>query len=244
MQNPAGRVRTERMAAATKSRTMAMSPLTREILPLVKGRPAFRGVMAVGFQIEQIVQDIDARRAEAEADERQDDGLDFGDVRPRVDAEDGDEKQEVLRPLVDAQGLEPFARGRGRHDKGLFHRANRRRFFRERRGAGDYDGVTGDGPNGHVAIFIAGVIKSAAAETLDQFLGLMAASQIGSSVAGDDFIEEINAQGHFAGDVHVGGGDEDELASSFVLLAQILEDRLVQRQRFHVERDVGRELLF
>src|SRR5216683_1495965 len=90
-----------------------------------EGAEAFAGVLAVGFEIEEIVDDVGGGGAEAKAEEGQGcSGDEAGG--PGVSEEQRKEDEEVFCPLMDADGLEPgfeggdtFVEGADRGDAGL-----------------------------------------------------------------------------------------------------------------------------
>ena len=76
-----------------------------------EGAAAFAGVLAVGVEVEEVVDDVGCGGAEAEADEGNDGGGDEAAV-VGVGEEEGKKDEDVLGPLMDSDGLWPsFERG-------------------------------------------------------------------------------------------------------------------------------------
>ena len=91
-------------------------------LPAAKGRRRLRLVAAVGFDVEQIVDDVGGGGAKAEGKKGQggEQGLaESGRGVPGVGEQQGQEDEGVFGPLVEADGFEPGAQGGGGVDKGL-----------------------------------------------------------------------------------------------------------------------------
>ena len=75
-----------------------------------EGAATFAGVLAVGFEVEEVVDDVGGGGAEAKAEEG-DQGAGEEAGGAGVGEEQGKEEEDVLGPLVEADGFEPGFEG-------------------------------------------------------------------------------------------------------------------------------------
>jgi hypothetical protein len=88
--------------------------------PAGEGALALAGVAAIRRQVQQVVEQIDAGGAQAEGQEAQQRLPQQQGVQGLVGHRQGDEQQQVLQPLMQAQGLEILPQGGGRVLKAAF----------------------------------------------------------------------------------------------------------------------------
>jgi hypothetical protein len=211
-----------------------------------KGALALAVVLAVGFQVQHVVEQVDRRSAQAEGHEGQQGLAERGHIGHAVRRQQGHHDQAVLGPLVHAQGLGHHldAAGQGLHH--VFHRGH---FGRSRLQAGtgvDHDGAARVRPHTQVHRVVAHVIEALLTEALDQFCGLVAARQVGLAIAGQHAVEEAHMVGHGLRQAVIRGRAEPELAACGLLRFQPGQQGLGVRQgraiELHTAGDLGLQL--
>ena len=192
-------------------------------------------VPPVGVEVEQVVDHIARRREQAE-DQKAQGGLEIV-ARPGQGPgqHDRHEEQEVLGPLVQAQGLEPGA-GRVVGDReGLLDRHRRSQMPGERRHPPGDDGPGRGLPDRHVHDIVAD-IDEAVAVTLADGRELVVAGEIDGAVAAAREGEDAEPPGDRLDDPVVGRREQGELATARGLRLEPGQHRLVERQSADIER--------
>lgn len=150
---------------------------------------------AVRGQVQQIVEQVHAGRAQAEGQESHAGVDDRGRVEEAVRGQQRYQHQQVLQPLVDAQRLDPgqqatvLRRQVGQHLGLPGRRAD------EPRTVVDHDRTTGMRPHLQVDLAVAHVVEAALTEAFGQRMALVATGQVGVAIAGHDFLEQAQVVG-------------------------------------------------
>ena len=219
------------------------TPERAERSPEAKGRTALARVLAVGFEVEEVVDDVGGGGAEAEAEEGQ--GSSGEQTRgPGVGEEQRNEDEGVFCPLMEADGLEPgferggpFVEGADGGDAGLAE------------GGAEAGGGVGD--HGLLAVLeerevgervadVGEVVAEAGLEGGE----LVVAGEVELAVGGEDAGEEAEVVGDAVGGVGIGGGGEVDGAAGGVLLLKILKKFAVVGEMGDVELDGSGEVAF
>ena len=193
-------------------------------------------MLAVGFEVEEIVDEVGGGGAEPEAEKGKDCSRD--ETRgPSVGEQKRQEDEEVLRPLVEADGLEPrfepgdaFVEGANGSDARLAESG-----AKTRGGVGDH-GLLTVLEEREVGERIADV-GEVVAETGLEGGELVFAGEIDLTVGGEDAGEDAEVRGDAVGGVGVGGGGEVDGAARGALLLKILKEFAVVGKMRDVELD-------
>lgn len=194
---------------------------------------------AIGDQVEEVVEQIDSGGGEPEGQEGETSGEQLGAIADLVSGEQGQEEQQVLGPLMEAQGA-PQGGGPGRGGENALDPSDLAG-GPDQPGAADDDGVAGGGPDGEIGVGIADIVKAALAKVLHQGGGLGGAFEVVLAVAGEDLGEEADAVGDGLGDALIGGGGQDQTAAGGPFLAQPVDEFSIQRQGGHLQGCQGNE---
>ena len=195
---------------------------------------------AVGFDVEQIVDDVGGRGAEAEG-EKGEDGTERGAERlraaPGMGEQQGQEDEDVFRPLVEADGLQPGAEGWAAVAKDVV-RGNvggAQAGHESAVGIGEH-GLPANGEDGQVGPGVADVGELFAEAGLEggEFV---ASGEVVRAVRGEDVGEDAEMGGDAVGEGAVGGGGEVKGAALRVLVEEELEQGFVVGQVVDIERD-------
>ena len=196
---------------------------------------ALGGMAAVGLEIENVVEDVGARRHQPEqrqGDDERRHGCKIGDLH-RQDG--GHEDQRVLGPLMEAHRLAPgFKAGLRALERANDIGAELLDGPPAPGTAADMGGGLGAGPDLEVGGTVADILEPVTGFPAQQ-VGLGRALVVGDAVAADGAVEDIEARGDLRDGVLVCGGDQPDLAAHRPGPAAIGEDRLVDRQGVDVE---------
>jgi len=200
-------------------------------------------VLSVGFEIEEVVDDVGGGGSETEAEEtndRSDDETRY----PGVSKKQRDEEEDVLSPLMEADGFEPgleggdtLVEGADRGDAGLAE--------------GGAKGGGGVGDHGLLAAFEEGEVGERVADVGEvvaevRLKGgeLVFASEIELAVGGQDAGEETEMGGDAVGGVGVGGGGEVDGTAGGALLLKVLEELGIVGEVGDIELDRVGQMAF
>jgi len=193
-------------------------------------------VLAVGFEVEEVVDDVGGGGAEGEAEEADDRSSDQAGS-PGMGEEQRKEDEDVFCPLVEADGLEPRFERRDAlvegTDGGDVSLAEGR--AKCRGGVGDH-GLLAMLEEGEVWECVADVGEVIAEAGLEGG-ELTFAGEVELAVGGEDAGEEAEVGGDAVGGVGVGGGGEVDGAAGGALLLKILKEFAVVREMGDVELD-------
>jgi hypothetical protein len=191
-------------------------------------------VLAVGFEIEEIVDDVGGGGAEAEAEEGQGcSGDEAGG--PGVSEEKRKEDEDVFRPLMEADGLKPgseggssFVEGADGGDAGL--------------AKGGTQGGGGVGDHGLLTVLEEREVRERVADVGEVVAKagleggeLVFAGEIELSVGGEDAGENAEVSGDAVGGDGVGGGGEVEGTADGALLLEVLQQFAVVGEMDNIE---------
>ena len=179
--------------------------------------------MAVGFEIEEVVDDVGGGGAEAEAEEGNGGGGEKSGC-PGVGEEEREEDEDVFGPLVEADGFEPGFEGGGALVEGA---DGCDAGFAE--GGAEAGGGVGD--HGLLAVLKEREVGEGVADVGEVVAeaGLeggefVFAGEVELAVGGEDAGEDAEVGGDAVGGVGVGGGGEVDWAAGGALLFKILEE--------------------
>ena len=193
-------------------------------------------MLAVGFEVEEVVDDVGGGGAEAEAEEGENRSGDEA-RRPGVGEEQRKEDEDVFRPLVNADGFEPGFEGGDALVEGA---DGRDAGFAE----GGAKGGGGVGDHGLLTVLeerevgegvadVGEVVAEAGLEGGE----LVFAGEVELAVGGEDAGEEAEVVGDAVGGVGVGGGGEVDGTAGGALLLKILKEFAVVGEVGDVEVD-------
>jgi hypothetical protein len=199
-------------------------------------------VLAVGFEVEQVVDDVGGGGAEAEAEEGDDrSGEQTGG--PGVGEEERKKDEEIFGPLVDADGFEPGFEGVGLLGEGADGGDSRGAEGGAEAGGGICDhGLLAGLEEGQVGQGVADVGEAVSEAGLEGE-ELVVAGEVGFAVGGEDAGEETEVVGDTLGEDGVGGGGEVDGAAGGVLLLEVLEEFAVVGEVGYIELDGCGEVL-
>src|SRR5437667_5203894 len=194
-------------------------------------------MMPVGLQIEQIVQNVNRRRADAERNERDKRIEEQRQLRELVRREQRDEYDQVLHPLMRAQRLNEHVEERF----WLFENAADVRALpgagSEPRIAANQDRVPRLFPDWQIHGRIPRIIKAAPAKKLRQPRRLVFAPQIRSAIAAQHVREDAQVLRYESGESRIRCGDEEDRPLTTLFGAQEFDQSVVVRQRGDIECD-------
>ncbi len=201
-----------------------------------KGAAAFARVAAVRLDVEEVVDDVGRRGAQAEADERDQRGGERGHA-PGVCEQHRDEDQGVFGPLVQANGFEPTPqRGRAVVEGAGGGDAAAGQPVRERAvRVGDH-GRLASGEDFDVGFGVADVAE-AVAEVGAKGDELVVSGEIGGTVGGKDAGKQAEKGGNAVGQGAIRGSGKVDGAALLVRRAKPIEQGLVVGQMFDIEGD-------
>ncbi len=208
-----------------------------------RDRPAllFR-VLSVGIQVEEIVDQVNARRAERDGRERESPRREDRPVLKLVGGDDRDEDEEILHPLAHPDRLDERLRGQGNGRERLRQISILPQAVLDRGRRVHGDGAPRLLPDGKVRRPVSRVVESPVAEALHERARLRLAREVRRAVASHHLVEELEVRGHLLRPPEVGGGDEDESPAAALLPAQKFDQALVVRERRRFERHPVRDL--
>jgi hypothetical protein len=200
-------------------------------------------VVAVGFEVEQVVDDVGGGGAETKAEESYSGAGDEADS-PGVGEEERKEDEGVFCPLVEADGFEPgfkwgdaLVEGADRSDTGSAEGG-----AEAWAGVGDHGlaGVLEEREVGEGVADVGEVVAEAGLEGGE----FVFAGKVEGTVGGEDASEEAEVGGDAVGGVGVGGGGEVDWAPGGALLFKILKEFAVIGEVGDVELDGVGEMAF
>ena len=171
-------------------------------------------MLAVGINVEQIVEDIRRRGAQTETEECQRAGKQRIDVEQAVRSHQGDENQAVLGPLMYANRLEPDAQARFARFEILVRLAECRNPAHDLPRCVDSDGCAGRFPDRNIDGTVGHIFKAILAEASYQRGCLGSASQIRLVVGCHHFIEDAKMILYLLCEILVAAGNENDLATA------------------------------
>ena len=200
-------------------------------------------MLAIGFEVEEVVDYVGGGGAEAEAEEgQQSRGGKAG--RPGVGEEQGQEDKDIFGPLMEADGLEPGLEG----GDTLLEDADRGNVSFAK-GGGEGRGWVGD--HGLPAVLEQGEVGEGVADVGEVVaeLGLeggklVFAGEVEVTVGGEDAGEDAEVVGDAVGGVGVGGGGEVDRAAGGALLLKILKEFAIVGEVGDVELDGVGQVVF
>jgi len=208
-----------------------------------EGAAPLPAVPAVGFQVEQVVDDVYTGRGEAEGQEACQGGTQDRGIEERVTGQRGGEDEEVLQPLVGPDLLQERAEPAIRAAEFPRHRAQPPYLPRHGpRGVHQDRGIRAP-PDLDIAPSVAGVDEAAFAEPLDQSVGLRLPFPVRDPVGSDDVVEDPQVERDPLRDPPVAGRGEDDPPPPAPLLFQVFQQILVVGNRRRVD-GTGRRDLF
>ena len=191
----------------------------------------------VALEIDQVVDDVDRRRTQAEGDEGQESVEQKAGLIEPVTADQRQENEQVLGPLVQPDRLQPGDRAcPRRHELALDVRAGTRRPA-DGCGGADHDRSARPLPHGEVVPGVARIVEAALAEALDERLGLGGAGQVRVAVADDDLVEQVEPCSDLSRVFAVGRRAEHGAAAGSPLRGHPGQQLFVQRQGIDVQID-------
>lgn len=200
-----------------------------------EGAKAFAGVMPVGIGIEDVIEDVAGRGAEAEGGEAEDDVAEVVPVGDLVRSDEGDEEDQVFEPLMGPNDAEPGLPHGLRGGEDVTNGGALPRPVNDGGAAIDGDGTARLFPDGEVDVAIAGVIKAARAEERDEMPGLISTAEVEVAVAAHDFVEEAGLLGELFRQVLVGGGYQDDPPARFDFCPQEVPKGFVDGEIRHLQ---------
>jgi hypothetical protein len=163
-----------------------------------KGSAAFRGVTAILADIDEVVQQVHARSAQAEADESKRE-RDYGVGRKYMGSSRWYKDQQILEPLVDSQRLGIIVQRMPSLPDDLGARKSANRHFDQVCRSIHDGGFASTFPDGKIHIIVAGIVEAAVAEDVDQSFGLGASRKVAPRLRSEDAVEETKMFGHRLG---------------------------------------------
>lgn len=199
---------------------------------------ALSGAAAIGFDIEEIVNEVRCRGAAAEGEKREE--CAGKDGERAIVGEQGRKKDEqVLRPLVGPEGIEKRANGMATFFENV--RRGDARFAdsaaQRGRGVGQHR-FRGGGEQRHIRGFVANVRESAFAELVLETGELSVSGEIRVSVAAKNRTEDAEMMSDALAEAYVRSRCKTELATAGPLLLKKVEELAVVGQVGDVEFDV------
>ncbi|MGF6409859.1 hypothetical protein OKW37_001529 [Paraburkholderia sp. MM5482-R2] len=195
-------------------------------------------MVPVVFEIEQVVQQIDARRAQAEREKGQDGGDDRGDVRQLMRRQQRDEDQQILEPLMQAQRFRPRPWPAGAFVDDALDIALLARCALHTVRWIDHICTLGGGPNGDIVVRISRVIEALLAELGDQSVALAMRGQIDRAIRGEGLVEKSQMIGNRVRVALMAGSSQYEGASRGALRFEPFDYRGIVGQNGDI--DIGR----
>ncbi len=185
-------------------------------------------MLAVGVDVGQVVQHIDARGAQADRDEGEDGAADRTEAGVGMGRDQGHEDQQVLGPLVRPRGPQQLAPERPVAGEHALGRAAGLSPPDQDAGGVDVDAGAGRGPDRRVGVAVAGVAEWGALRAGMDRGELVNALQIVASGGGDDGVEQAQvAPGDPARHGPVGRGGQGDAPPRRLLFVQVLQQALV-----------------
>ncbi len=198
-------------------------------------------MLAVGFEVEKVVDDVGGGGTEAEAEERQDNSGE-DPWRPCVREEHDNEDEGVFCPLVQPDCLEPRFEGGSAFDEGA-----------DRGDAGLAEGGTeagcGVGDHGLLTVLEEREVGESVADVGEVVAKaglkggqLGVAGEVELAIGGEDAGEDAKVRGDAVGGVGICGCGEIDGTAGGALLLKILEEFAVVGQMGYVELDGSSEV--
>ena len=197
-------------------------------------------MLAVAFQVPQVVHHIGARRHQRKSHEGQQRGQQLVALREREGGEHRHEQQQVLDPLVHAQRLDPDACAlAGVRERGLDAQCAEL-CTHAGTGACGHSGGAGV-PDRQVGTAVAGVDEVRADRRADR-LQLAAAFQVQLHAAGQHGVEQTQVQSRGLGNAAVGGRGQHDASAAQALLADPCQQVGAPGQHGDVQHHAPRDL--
>src|ERR1051325_9710492 len=191
----------------------------------------------IGFEIEQVVENVNAGGKQAESDEGDDTLQQGAAVGHFVRSKHGYENEDVFRPLMGATRLAE----RGKRARSLgernFHRSDRVHRGNEASTIRDHNRPPRQSSDREIDARISRVIELAAAELLLERPRLGLALQIDGAVARNRLAEKLEMLLHLLRDRNMSSGDEDQLPPTARFGTQVFHQLGAKRQTDHVGGD-------
>ena len=195
----------------------------------------------VRIQIEQIVEYIRARRAQAERDER-DDRAQYGiGNQHQMRRQQRHEHQRILQPLMQPQRAEPGAPAAVTTNEHAFDIALATHATQQPRRCVSDDRMACMPPDMQVRRCVAGIVESAFAVAFAQRVALAAPTQIAYAIAAEHFVEAADVRGHGISQRLIRRGAQDAPPPA-CLASQPVEHALVIRQARDIHAHARRNL--
>src|SRR5512139_2372405 len=199
-------------------------------------------VTAVCREIEQVVQYIPTRGTDAEGEEGQGRPAEQGVLCDAMRGEERYKDEEVLQPLVQAQGSrveQSRVLSIVDHLLHLRHPICRHPSAELRI---HHDSLPGRAPHGDVASRVANVVKALFTELLHQAVPFPSRGEVGDSVTRYDQVEELEVLRHLAGKGFVRPRGKNQPASLATLGPQVFDEPGVVRKEAHLQGDSPADL--